>query len=90
LSRVRSVRGIVEVRILLVSIFSYLSTYDLYSPVRNVFDACRSIKRASGRGLGPGNRKFLGPVKWHRDDRRVPFGFVGWMWACSLDALNLY
>jgi hypothetical protein len=33
-----------------------------------------SITRASGRGLGPGNREFLGPVKWHRADRRVPFG----------------
>jgi hypothetical protein len=51
--------------------FSYLCTYDLHSPVRNVFDACRSIKRASGRGLGPGNGEFLGPVKWPRADRRV-------------------
>ncbi len=33
-----------------------------------------SITRASGRGLGPGNRDFLGPVKRHRADRRVPFG----------------
>jgi hypothetical protein len=32
------------------------------------------ITRASGRGLGPGNRYFLGPVKWHRADRRVPVG----------------
>jgi hypothetical protein len=39
--------------------------------VRNVFDACKSITRASGRGLSPGN---LGPVKWHQTDRRVPFG----------------
>jgi hypothetical protein len=29
--------------------------------------------RVSGRGLGPGNREFLGPVKWHLADRRVPF-----------------
>jgi hypothetical protein len=35
---------------------------------------CRSITWASGRGLGPGNREFLGPVKWHLADRRVPFG----------------
>jgi len=34
---------------------SYLCTYDLYGPVRNVFAACRFITRASGRGLGPGN-----------------------------------
>jgi hypothetical protein len=33
-----------------------------------------SITRASGRGLGPGIETFLAPVKWHRADRRVPFG----------------
>ncbi len=49
--------------------FSYLCTYDLYGPVRNVVDACIYITRASGRGLGPGNREFLGPVKWHEADR---------------------
>ena len=32
---------------------SYLCTDDLYRPKHNVFDACRSIPRASGRGLGP-------------------------------------
>ncbi len=32
------------------------------------------ITRASGRGLGPGNRELKGPAKWHRADRRVPFG----------------
>jgi hypothetical protein len=53
---------------------SYLYTYDLYRPVHNVFDACRSITRASRRGLGPGNRELLGPVKWLQADRRVPFG----------------
>ncbi len=53
---------------------SYLWTYDLYGPTRNAFDAGKSITRASGRGLGPGNRDFLGPVKWHRAVRRVPFG----------------
>ncbi len=25
-------------------------------------------------GGGPGNREFLGPVKWRRADRRVPIG----------------
>ncbi len=30
---------------------SYLWTYDLYGPVRNAFDAGKSITRASGRGL---------------------------------------
>ncbi len=36
---------------------SYLCTYDLYGPVRNDFDACRSITRASERGLGPKKSK---------------------------------
>jgi hypothetical protein len=43
----------------------------IYAPViytapylRNVFDACRSITRASGRGLGPRNLDFFGS-KWH-------------------------
>jgi hypothetical protein len=31
--------------------FSYICTFDLYGPVCNVFDACRSITRASGRGV---------------------------------------
>jgi hypothetical protein len=33
-----------------------------------------SIIRASGSGLGPGNREFLDSVKWHRADRQVPLG----------------
>jgi len=28
---------------------------------------------ASGRGLNPGNREFLSPVKWQRAVRQVPF-----------------
>jgi hypothetical protein len=36
---------------------SYLLTYDLYGPVRNAFDAGKSVTRASGRGLGPGNQR---------------------------------
>jgi hypothetical protein len=24
------------------------------------------ITRSSGKGVGPGNREFLGPVKWHQ------------------------
>jgi hypothetical protein len=54
--------------------YNYFCTYDLYSPMRNVLDVCISITRGSGRGLGPGIQEFLGPVKWHRADRRVPFG----------------
>ena len=58
----------------IVTIKNYLCTYDLYSPVHNVLDAFISITRASGRELGPGNETFLGPAKWHREVRRVPFG----------------
>jgi hypothetical protein len=43
--------------------YSYLCTYALYGPVRNVFDACRSITTASGRGLGPGKRELFGPFE---------------------------
>jgi hypothetical protein len=38
-------------------------TYDLYGPVRNVFDAGRYITWVSGRGLGPGNGDFFGPCE---------------------------
>ncbi len=38
-------------------------TYDLYGPVRNVFDAGRYITWASGRGLGPGNGEFFEPCE---------------------------
>ncbi len=34
-----------------------------YGPVRNAFDADKSITRASGRRLGPGNRDFFGPCE---------------------------
>ncbi len=46
--------------------FNYLCTYDLSGPVHNVLDACISITRANGRGLGP--------VKCHQANRRMPFG----------------
>jgi hypothetical protein len=36
--------------------------------MHNVFDACRSIMRAGGRGLGLGNQEFFDPVKWHLTD----------------------
>jgi hypothetical protein len=35
----------------------YIWTFDLYGPVPNAFDADKSITRASGRGLGPGNQR---------------------------------
>jgi hypothetical protein len=43
--------------------FSYLCNHDLYIPVHNVSDECISIMRASGRGLGPGNREFFRPFE---------------------------
>ncbi len=42
--------------------------------MRNIFDVGRYIKWASGRGGGLEMESFLGPLKWHRADRRVPFG----------------
>jgi hypothetical protein len=33
------------------------------APVSNAVDACKSITRASGRGMGPGNQDFLGPCE---------------------------
>ncbi len=40
-----------------------LCTYDLYSPVHNVLDACISIMWGSGRGLGPWIPDFFGPCE---------------------------
>ncbi len=33
------------------------------APVRNVFYACISITRGSGKGLDPGNQDFFGPCE---------------------------
>ncbi len=44
--------------------FSFLCTYDLYSPVHNALDACIGIHyEGKWEGLGPGNRDFFNPVK---------------------------
>ncbi len=40
---------------------NYIWTFDWYGPVRNAFDAGKSITWASGRGLGRGNLDFFGP-----------------------------
>jgi hypothetical protein len=42
-----------------------------------------------GRGWALEIERFLGPVKWHRADRRVPFGAhlvdcSGWVWRTFL------
>jgi len=42
--------------------------------VRNAFDAASIHYEGKWEGVGPWNREFLGPVKWHRADRRVAFG----------------
>ncbi len=46
--------------------------FTVYGPVRNAFDACISITRASGRELGPGNRDF-GPYEtaWSRQANAI-------------------
>ncbi len=47
---------------LLISYLTYLCIYDLYGPVRNVFDACRAITRAgAGGGCALEIETFLGP-----------------------------
>ncbi len=53
---------------------SLFMQYDLYGPVRNVFDAGRSITWGSGGGgglVGAGNREFLGPLKCHLGPRKL-------------------
>jgi hypothetical protein len=41
----------------------------------NVLDACITITREGGMGFWSLEiESFLGPVKWHRADRRVSFG----------------
>ncbi len=51
--------------------YNYLCTYDFYSPVHNVLDP---LLGQVGGGWALEFESFLGPVKWHRVDRRVPFG----------------
>ncbi len=51
---------------------SYLWANNFHGPVRNAFNARKSITRASGSELGPGNRDFFGPCEWHGAVRRVP------------------
>jgi hypothetical protein len=55
---------VVNVNLKLIYI-SYLWTYDLYGSVRNAFHVVKSITRASGRGLCPGN---FGPCEMKSQD----------------------
>jgi hypothetical protein len=49
---------------------NYLSTYDLYSPMLNVLDACISITRVSGKGVGPWKSR----VFWALGNGNEPIG----------------
>jgi hypothetical protein len=52
-----------------------ICTFDLYGPVRNAFDAGSIYYEGKWEGgWALEIDTFLGPVKWHRADRRVPFG----------------
>ncbi len=58
-----------------IQCFNYLCTYVLYGPVRDAFDAGSIHYEGKWEGGWPWKaRFFLGPVKWHRADRRGPFG----------------
>jgi hypothetical protein len=45
------------------TVLAIYAPIDLYSPMHNGLDACISITRASGKGVGP--------VKWHRADMPI-------------------
>jgi hypothetical protein len=45
----------------------------LYGPVRNDFARADTLCGEVGGGWTLEIESFLGPVKWHRDDRRVPY-----------------
>ncbi len=54
---------------------NYLCTCDLHGPVCNAFDAGSIHYKGKWEGVGALEiETFLGPVKSHRADRRVPFG----------------
>jgi hypothetical protein len=56
------------------SCYNYLCTYALYSSVHNVLDAAYLLRGEVGGGWALEFLSFLGPVKWERAVRRVPFG----------------
>jgi hypothetical protein len=53
---------------------SYLGTYDLCGPVRNVLMQADPIRGQVGGGWALDIDTFFGPLKKHRAVRRVPFG----------------
>jgi hypothetical protein len=42
--------------------------------MRNALMWANPLQGQVGGGWAPEIETFLGPVKWHRSDRRVPFG----------------
>jgi len=44
--------------------FNNLCTHDLYSPLRDGFDAGKSIGRGPLEGVGPKKRDFFRALKW--------------------------
>ncbi len=47
-------------------------THDLYRPVHNVFDACRSITWAT-LFWAPNGTRFMGPMPFHRAQKSLDF-----------------
>jgi hypothetical protein len=53
---------------------SYLWNYDLYTPYVMVLMRATPLRGQVRGGWTLEIKTFLGPVKWHRTIRRVPFG----------------
>ncbi len=56
---------------------SYLCTYGLFGPVRNVLMRADTLRGQVGGGWALEIESFLGPLKWHRADRRRRVGDGG-------------
>jgi hypothetical protein len=49
--------------------------YDLYGPMHNILMRADPLRvQVGARGWTLEIESLLGPVKWHRANRRVPFG----------------
>jgi hypothetical protein len=53
---------------------NHLYTYDLYSPCIMFWMRAYPLRGEVGGGWALEFESFLGPLKWHRADRRLPFG----------------
>ncbi len=56
-----------------ITVATYLWTFDLYGPLHNGFDVGNSFMRESRMGLGLEIEAVLGPVKWHQAVSQVLF-----------------